>query len=170
MPVGDYKYRPLKYPTSIRLLRVKAERAGGKISCILHQFDDHCLLDGYSALSNYWGEFKHTKQIYLGDTLIDIHEALWEFLDEIQRSQETRTWFWTDFVCLDQGSKTEIGQQVESMDELHAEAEETISWLGCGSSTAERGVPDLRESLKLIDDCVSRHCHAVEDFFAQLPN
>lgn len=63
-----------------------------------------------------------------------------------------------------------MGQQVRRMGEIYAEARKTISWLGCETSTTARDVPNLGESLRLIEERVSLRRHAVEDFFAQLPN
>lgn len=94
---------------------------------------------------------------------------LWEFLDQMQGSQETETWFWTDLLCLDQGSRTEIGQQVPRMGEIYVEAKQTISWLGCEVSSAAEHVTDLGRSLELTATHVALRRAAIESFFAQLP-
>ncbi|KAH8761004.1 heterokaryon incompatibility protein-domain-containing protein [Diaporthe sp. PMI_573] len=158
MSATAYPYTPLKPATSIRLFSIKSELVEGRVSCTLKQFDgkefDSMVFDGkecdgkkcngkecygrichgkvppYSALSYVWGDPKPTRQIYLGDYLIDVHETLWEFLDETQTSQEAETWFWTDFLCLDQSDKTEMGEQVQRMGDIYSGAEETLAWLG----------------------------------------
>ena len=168
MSVTAYEYNRLNSPTSIRLFRIESELTDGNVSCILEQFDQN--IQPYNALSYYWGDPEHTRQIYLGGKLIGVHETLWEFLDQMHKSQDTRTWFWTDFLCLDQGSKTEIDQQVQRMGDIYADAKQTISWLGCEGSSAARHVPKLGESLELIATRVSLKREAVEDFFSQLPN
>ncbi|KAI7779878.1 Heterokaryon incompatibility protein 6 [Diaporthe eres] len=103
-----YNFQPLG-ENSIRLLQIQPAPRNGHISCILNQYNDN--IPPYDALSYCWGDPKPTRKIYVNDILVDIHEALWEFLDQIQRSQETENWIWTDFLCLNQENHTEMGHQ-----------------------------------------------------------
>lgn len=75
-----YDFQPLR-ENSIRLVQIQPVLRNDHISCNLNQYDDN--IPPYDALSYYWGDPKPTRKIYLNDTLIDIHEALWEFLDQI---------------------------------------------------------------------------------------
>lgn len=156
-----YDFQPLG-ETSIRLLQVQPALRDGRISCILNQYDDH--IPPYDALSYYWGDPKSTRKIYVNDSLVDIHEALWEFLDQSQRCPETGGWIWTDFLCLNQRDSTEMGHQVPRMGHIYSTAERTLSWLGCNDSSwilrhdgSSSPSTDLEQDMRLISKTVAAH-------------
>ncbi|KAI3393172.1 hypothetical protein diail_4660 [Diaporthe ilicicola] len=135
---ASYHYEPLG-ENSIRLLKIRPELKNGHIACTVKQFDND--IPRYDALSYFWGDGALTRTVYVDDTPVDIHESLWEFLDQMRRSQRTEhwipadNWIWTDFLCLDQNNNEEIGQQIPHMGQIYSEAERTISWLGCKNSS-----------------------------------
>lgn len=158
---------------SIRLLRIRPELRNGHIACIVNQFDQ--VVPPYDALSYHWGDPESEREkIYVNDSLVDIHKALWEFLDQMQRSQDTENWIWTDFLCPNQKDHTEMGHQVPRMGHIYSNAERTISWLGCnnscwasrrdGSSTHAEG---LEEDMRLVAEKVAAEGAAIKTFFAQ---
>lgn len=165
-----YEFQPLG-ENSIRLLRIQPALRNGHIGCILSQYDDN--IPPYDALSYYWGDPSPKRKIYVNNSLIHIHEALWEFLDQIQRTEETKTWIWTDFLCLNQENKTEMGQQVCRMGQVYSKAQRTISWLGCNKSSwvsysddFSMSSQDLEEDMRLIGEKVAAKGAAVKTFFA----
>lgn len=167
-----YDFQPLG-KTSIRLLHIQPALRDDHISCILNQYDDH--IPPYDALSYYWGDPKPTRKLYVNDSLVDIHETLWEFLDEFQRRAETRNWIWTDFLCLNQRDHTEMGHQVPRMGYIYSKAERTISWLGCNDSSwvsrpngSYLPPRDLEQDLRLISEKVKTH-RADFKIFSALP-
>lgn len=166
-----YDFQPLAID-GIRLLKIQPNLRNGHIACTLNQYHGH--IPPYDALSYYWGDPKPTRKIHVNDSLVDIHEALWEFLDHMQRSQETETWIWTDFLCLNQRNNEEIGQQIPRMGHIYSRAKRTISWLGCNRSSwashphgLSSHPPDLEEDLRLIAKKVAAKGAAVKSFFAQ---
>ncbi|KAH8742536.1 heterokaryon incompatibility protein-domain-containing protein, partial [Diaporthe sp. PMI_573] len=122
-----YHFQPLA-EKSIRLMKIHPGLRNGLVACTLTQYDEH--FPPYDALSYYWGDPKPTRQIYVNDSVVDIHEALWEFLDQMQRSHQTESWIWTDFLCLNQSNHEEMGHQIPRMGHIYSEAKMTISWLG----------------------------------------
>lgn len=160
---------------SIRLLRIQPELRNGHIACIVHQFDE--VIPPYDALSYHWGDPKsERKKIYVNNSLVDIHKALWEFLNQMQRSQEVDSWIWTDFLCLNQRSHTEMGHQVPRMGHIYSNAERTLSWLGCNDSSwvprpdsSPTPSHDFEDDMRLIAESVKVRGAAVRTFFAQ-PN
>lgn len=204
MSATQYPYISLKPETSIRLFCVQPELSNGYVSCTLKQFDGkefgdmvsdgkkcdspdcdgencygticHGKVPPYSALSYVWGDSSHTRKIYLGDYLIGVHETLWEFLHQMQTDQNAKTWFWTDYLCLNQADQTEMGEQVQRMGEIYSEAKETLAWLGRNGSPVATRVEDstpvtnLEHQLELIAERVALRREAVEGFFAGVPN
>lgn len=166
-----YDFQPLPID-GIRLLKIQPKLRNGDVACILNQYHDH--IPPYDALSYYWGDPKPTRKVHVNEVLVDIHEALWEFLDQMQRSQETETWIWTDFLCLDQRNNEEMGQQIPRMGQIYSQAKRTVSWLGCNrSSWALRPhglflhTTDMEEEFRLIAEKVAAKGSAVQSFFAQ---
>lgn len=158
---------------SIRLLRIQPELRNGHIACIVHQFDE--AIPPYDALSYHWGDPESGREkIYVNDSLVDIHKALWEFLDQMQRSQENENWIWTDFLCLNQKNHTEMGHQIPRMGHIYSSAERTISWLGCNDSCwasrrdgSSTHAEDLEEDMRLVAEKVDAEGAAIKNFFAQ---
>ncbi|KAH8779866.1 heterokaryon incompatibility protein-domain-containing protein [Diaporthe sp. PMI_573] len=167
-----YHFPPLA-EKSIRLLKLHPGLRNGLVACTLTQYDEH--FPPYDALSYYWGDPKPTRQIYVNDFVVDIHEALWEFLDQMQLSQQTESWIWTDFLCLNQSDHREIGHQIPRMGYIYSEAKTTISWLGCSRSSWISGPAslsmlassDFEGDLMLISDKVTEKRTPVQNFFAQ---
>lgn len=165
-----YDYQPLG-ENSIRLFQIQPALRNGLVACILNQFDDH--VPPYSALSYYWGDPKPTRKTYVNNSIFEIHEALWEFLDQMQQSEETDNWIWTDLLCLNQRDNTEMGHQIPRMGYIYSKAVRTISWLGYNKSSWVSGlnrqsIPsyDLEEDIKLIAEKMVAERAAVKGFFA----
>lgn len=167
------RFTPLR-EKSIRLLKIHPELKDNNVACALNQYDND--FPPYNALSYCWGKSASqdpdsqkstTRNIYLNNTLISIHETLWEFLDQMQQSGRTEDWIWIDFLCLNQRDHTEMSQQIRRMGDIYSEAKTTISWLGRNRSSEPQ--QNLEEAFELIASKVAVKHVAVERFFAQ-PN
>lgn len=165
------EYVPLR-ETSIRLLKIHPELKDHNVACTLNQYDNK--IPPYNALSYCWGnqgsqdpgsQPSTIRKVYLNNTLISIHETLWEFLAQMQQSGRTDDWIWIDFLCLNQQDHTEMSQQIRRMGDIYSEAETTISWLGCKHSSGSQ--QNLEEAFGLIASKVAKKRVAVEKFFAQ---
>lgn len=163
MAPSPYRYRALQTPNTIRLLRILPELKDGEIACTLEHFQDDAV-PPYHTLSYVWGDPKKTREIRIKDVDAEswykhgLHENLWEFLDQMHtlRSHQNDYYIWTDFLCLDQGSTTEMNQQVQRMGHIYSGAARTIAWLGRPSSTSSPGLQSLQDELDWIPDWLSR--------------
>lgn len=174
-----YNYTRLE-ENGIRLLKIHPERRDDHVVCTLGQYSDN-KNPTYDALSYYWGDPTRRSRVYLDDTLVSIHETLWEFLDQMQKSimdqmqqsdERKETWIWVDYLCLNQLDDTELHQQIRRMGDIYSKAEKTISWLGCKRSPGpgpDLGQQDLGATLTFIGNKVAKKRAAVEEFFAR-PN
>lgn len=140
-----YDFQPLAID-GIRLFKIHPKLRDGYIACTLNQYHDY----------------------------IPPYETLWEILDQMQLSQETENWIWTDFLCLNQRNNEEMGQQVPRMGQVYSQAKRTIAWLGCSRSSwasSPRDLaltsPDLEKDLRLIAEKASAKGAAVQSFFAR---
>lgn len=174
-PADPYRYRSLQTPSTIRLLKILPKPKNGKIACTLKHFPDNAFQDDaippYHALSYVWGDPKKTREILLKDADAeswhkhDLHENLWELLDQMHTlsSHQTELYFWTDFLCLDQGSTVEMNQQVQRMGHIYSGAVRTIAWLGRPSSTSSRDLQSLQDELDWIPDWLTRERQNAEE-------
>lgn len=167
------EYVPMR-ERSIRLLKIHPELQDHNVACTLNQYDNK--IPPYNALSYRWGsqgsqepesQESTTRKVYVNNTLISVHEPLWEFLDQMQQLGRTDDWIWIDFLCLNQRDHTEMSQQIHRMGDIYSEAKTTISWLGCKRSSGSQ--QNLEEAFVLIANKVAKKRVAVEKFFAQ-PN
>lgn len=162
---SKYQYRCLKTPSTIRLLKILPDLVDGKhIACTLQHFNQD-ELPPYAALSYYWGDGTPRKRIYIGnaantgepETTLhehDLHESLWEFLDQLYVMRQTQELIWTDFLCLDQHDDSEIHGQVPRMGEIYSEATRTISWLGRLNSSTPTHMRNLEDQIDWIPEWV----------------
>lgn len=130
-----YEFQALRTSTTIRLVKVLAEKVNGCIACKVYYFDEKQQKSlKYHALSYLWGDPKPTRKIYLQDEgkewrPFPLHENLWQFLDHAWRRRWFGQLFWTDHLCLDQKGHEEISQQVPRMHAIYRNAELVVIWL-----------------------------------------
>lgn len=132
---NKYAFEGLESKTTIRLIKVLPDRVNGCIACSIEHFNEK--QQGtieYHALSYFWGDPELKRLIYLRDQRnewgwLQLHENLWLFLDYAWRRKMFDQLFWTDYLCLNQGSNEEISQQVSRMHAIYRNAELVVTWL-----------------------------------------
>lgn len=141
--IKQYPYQRLPIADSIRLIRVLPGRVDDSIVCSLQTVNSaHHNGVEYQALSYLWGNPKPTRKIYIRDDKDNVlhehhlHENLWQFLDKWQQPRtQPSGLLWRDSLCLNQGDREEIGQQVGRMGEIYSGAKRVIVWLGPDTSS-----------------------------------
>ncbi|KAK7745853.1 hypothetical protein SLS53_002571 [Cytospora paraplurivora] len=149
-----YEYRPLATPSTLRLIKIMPEQVDDCIACKLYTVDVQQHPDiKYEALSYVWGNPKHTQRIYLARedeeewSLHPLHENLWRVLRHAWELKMFDRLFWTDCLCLNQGDRDEIAQQIPRMGSIYSNAEQVLSWLHLG----EYDYRCLLEIMELFD-------------------
>lgn len=130
----QYRFRPLRTSTTIRLIRICPEKINDHIACrIYHVDEERQETIKYHALSYAWGNSGRPKYIYLRDQgkwyRFQLHESLWQFLDNAWQRGMFDQYFWTDYLCIDQSAHTEKSHQVQRMHIIYRNAALVIIWL-----------------------------------------
>jgi len=120
-------------PLDIRLLRVKPSLdPDAQIQCSLFTYT---LLDLgerphlYEALSYVWGDPKDVEEITISGLEIKVTRNLHTALRRL-RDHYFERFLWVDAVCIDQGNKDEVAQQILSMTKIYSQASRVLVWLG----------------------------------------
>lgn len=127
-------YQTLETPRSVRFLQAQRRDADGAITLSLHQFPlDKRTCPRFTAFSYVWGERKpHLEPVFIDGhacrVLDSIHPILTLICDHAVLKFET--WFWIDYLCINQADARERGEQVALMGSLYKLAFRTIVWLG----------------------------------------
>lgn len=177
---SGYPFRPLERTPGngiprrlIKIVRLGSTLEDSRIFCTLKHFpDESCEVPSYDAVSYVWGNPGDKKPIYLKDDRGDaedsdsefhehlVHQNLWDLLDHMRHhtreSKKTEAWFWTDFLCIDQGSDEEIREHLPRMKEIYSEAEKTIAWLGPYHASATPDKSPSPNDLERIDEAYSK--------------
>jgi hypothetical protein len=108
----------------------------------------------YCAISYCWGDSRVTKMIYLNGKLLPITETLHSALRNL-RQQESPVVLWADQICIDQSQTAlkERSLQVQRMDEIYANADSVIVWLG----NPTRFSDEIFHRLNVLDDLQRPH-------------
>lgn len=130
----QYRFRPLRISTTIRLIRICPEKINDHIACrIYHVDEERQETIKYHALSYVWGNSERPKYIYLRDQgkwyRFQLHESLWQFLDNAWQRGMFDQYYWTDYLCIDQSAHTERSHQVQRMHIIYRNAALVITWL-----------------------------------------
>lgn len=138
-PLQEFRHAELDSNTCIRLVQIHAELFRGDISCTLQHFDsDTQTCPNYAALSYVWGDPTPTQSIYINGLVCRVHQGLWKLLSHSWRQEHMEsTWFWTDFLCIDQAHHSEKSVQIPRMGDIYAQAAYVTSWLGNQEETVK---------------------------------
>lgn len=167
---NKYDFQGLKSDTTIRLIRVLPNRVNSCIACSIEHFDEK--QQGtieYHALSYVWGDSEPKRLIYLRDQRNEwgsvlLRENLWLFLDHAWRRKMFDQLFWTDYLCLNQGSHEELSQQVPRMQAIYRNAELVVIWLNLkeNQQTVLRKLMSVRDRLMLVPEHQRSRLHFYE--------
>lgn len=128
MDLFQYSLISLDRP-ALRLIRLRAARAEPGIHCeFIEAFFDEDVPD-YEAISYTWGSLHTPSEIRLNGSKFAITENLFSVLQDVRYQDEDRI-LWIDAICIDQGSHSELGHQVQQMDQIYQRAHRVIIWLG----------------------------------------
>jgi len=123
----SYRYQKL-LPTQIRLLRVEEGAGDRDLRFSVKTFFRH-IAPTYIAISYSWGNGTANKPVYLDSQQHLIRPNLWWCLYYL-RKHPRWTYFWVDFVCINQQNVLERNDQVKLMDQTFSNAEIVVAWLG----------------------------------------
>lgn len=155
-------YSPLPSQDSIRLIKVVPELVEDRlIGCIISEHP-HSQIDAgrvkYRALSYLWGDPTPSRRIGLKNGTIpgsewhthSIHSNLWLFIAHMWRKEQFECLLWTDRLCLNQGDREEMAQQIPRMGLIYNQAERVVIWLGL-SAWQEQHFQEQRDWFKNED-------------------
>lgn len=148
-----YEYEQLASISTIRLIKLEEEKIDGQIACTIRHAERAAEETKYDALSYVWGDPKPTREIRIRNIsatewdAFELHENLWQFLNQAWQRKIFDRWFWTDRICLDQShGSNEKADQIPRMAEIYHDAEQVVAWLGLAIETGKDLVP-LRNAL-----------------------
>ncbi|CAN8096987.1 unnamed protein product [Discula destructiva] len=131
----------------VRFLRARRRDADGHIVVNLRNFslrEKEC--PRFIALSYVWGEHKlHSETITVDGQSCSVIESIHPMLSLLcdHRILRNETWFWIDYLCINQSDSTERATQVALMGRLYRLAFRTIVWLGELSPEVEGAMDTL---------------------------
>lgn len=111
----------------IRVVRLKAGKAGDKIHCDLVEGPLGNL--HFEALSYVWGVTLIPYTIFINDKEFFITSNLHGALKELRHPEHDRL-LWIDAICINQNDNIEKGHQVQMMRDIYAKATTVCVWLG----------------------------------------
>ncbi|OAL45898.1 HET-domain-containing protein, partial [Pyrenochaeta sp. DS3sAY3a] len=124
-------YRKLPQENQIiRIVRLKAGKAGDKIRCDLVEGPLANL--HFEALSYVWGVTLMPYTIFINDKEFSITSNLHGALKELRHPKHDRL-LWIDAICINQNDNIEKGYQVQMMRDIYAKASSVCVWLGSGT-------------------------------------
>ncbi|KUI52702.1 Heterokaryon incompatibility protein 6, OR allele [Cytospora mali] len=146
---SSFQYKPLKSPSSIRLVRFGNATDNDNTITLLLEVVDLNAAPTFKTLSYVWGDHRaplnqkyHRKRaerrfpVLWDGARIEVTHNLYCFLRRISSATDgplkniRDTPIWIDQLCINQGDIAEKNVQVALMDRIYAQAEEVVSWLG----------------------------------------
>lgn len=138
-----YIYQSLPSPTSIRLIKFKADNDTDSIVCSF-KIADISVPPAYIALSYAWGDTSNTVTIICDGKAIQVTQTLHTAL---RRFATTPALIWADALSIDQQNVPEKTQQVNMMALIYSKAASVSIWLG---PDPHSDAPDLFEDIKAL--------------------
>ncbi|KAM7204852.1 heterokaryon incompatibility protein 6, OR allele [Rhypophila sp. PSN 637] len=187
-PIDEFTYRPLKSPTSIRVLRVdmdaQTEETNPNLITLCIEEVDLTLDAEFNALSYVWGDDRppleqnySTKRATRSfNILCDGHRmsVTYNLFCFLRRSKPLHSFrrvpLWIDQLCINQADKTEKAVQVAMMDRVYSRARSVISWLGEGRSNVDKAARLLQRLAGISQSVVARPEFDVAKFVADIPS
>lgn len=151
-------YRPLETPQTIRLLRSRPRGADGVLVLEMFHFPllDDASCPRFTAISYVWGDKKlHPSKLVINGRTCRVLESIYPILTRLGHHPTLReeSWFWIDYLCINQADVLERGSQVALMGSLYTRASRTVVWLGEEEGTSTpRGAKDATALMHHIVD------------------
>jgi hypothetical protein len=142
----------------IRLLHVLPGKPGDVlqckcIRCPLGRGPSESPGPEYTAISYTWGNVNQTEPILLNDRKYYTTQNARDVLLHM-RSQQTTQVVWIDAICIDQNTIAERNDQVRRMDQIFANAQQTLVWLGHASEDSDVAmdfIPTINQALSDLE-------------------
>ncbi|OCL04831.1 HET-domain-containing protein, partial [Glonium stellatum] len=126
--LAEYRYRPLRSDSHIRVLVLEPGCGGELLRCSLEESDLDSQLQ-FDALSYCWGDASDTRTITCEGCSVSITKSLYDALLRF-RKPDLRLRIWADALCINQEDMAERRQQVQLMRRIYQESEKCLVWLG----------------------------------------
>ena len=158
MTSQNFKHAKLNDPKrQIRIIQIRSLTGVDlfeEISCTIHTRST----ERYTAISYQWGD-KPLKgspgetpiqSINLGGQLLQVRRNLHDLLLKLRESWPSLadTYFWIDQLCIDQENTDEKEKQIAMMDQIYAQAQDTVVWLGKDLKGAHDSDASFEKSFK----------------------
>ncbi|KUJ21868.1 HET-domain-containing protein [Mollisia scopiformis] len=128
----DYKFSPLEYPDSIRLITLYAGEGSSPLRTSLREVRSLESAE-YEALSYTWasedGDASLSASIICDDFRMKVTKNCATALSWLRHPKSDRT-LWIDAVCINQRDTTERSSQIELMRRTYSNASRVLIWLG----------------------------------------
>jgi len=146
----SYKFKPLLYEDSIRLLVIEP---GESPSAIQARLVEHRLSQNpaYEAVSYTWGGSEFPDSIIIDGLHFSVTENLYLALSKFRDSKDFR-YLWVDAVCIDQQKQEEKAAQVSMMNRIYTLARNVLVWLGPGTEKSDQAMVGLTGYLKEMEN------------------
>ncbi|OAK99620.1 hypothetical protein IQ06DRAFT_294906 [Phaeosphaeriaceae sp. SRC1lsM3a] len=160
-------YQPLQV-RQIRLVQF-LEAGNGTISGKMETFDlEDESRPQYRALSYVWSlhgkridqtSFEDGLAILLQNQQIPVMKSLHTFFDALKAKDDLKsgTWWWIDYICINQGDNEEKGHQVRLMRLIYELAVETVVWLGDRSDDSDCAMDFIEFLHELLQENPTDH-------------
>lgn len=131
-------YRALETTQTIRLIRSRQRDTGDILAIDLLHFplyDPSC--PRFTAISYVWGEKRvHSSSVMINGRTCQVLESIYPILTRLGNhpALKEESWFWIDYLCINQADALERGHQVALMGSLYIRASRTVVWLGESTS------------------------------------
>lgn len=150
----DISYQALETSLStVRFIQAHRRDTDGKIILTLKHFSlrsPSC--PRFNALSYTWGQRKlHPETIIIDGRVCKVLESIYPILTLIcdHNILKDETWFWIDYLCINQTDPEEREAQVALMGLLYERAHKTIVWLGENTPETRGAISTMKTIAKL---------------------
>lgn len=142
-------YQPLDATRKeVRFLRAHRRDPDGHIIVGLKHFSlQQEEYPRFTTFSYAWGEHKlHSEAVTVDGHTCSVLESIYPILSLIcdHKALQHETWFWIDYLCINQNDQAERAAQVSLMGRLYRLAFRTIVWLGERTPDVDGAVATLR--------------------------
>lgn len=100
----------------------------------------------FTTLSYEWGSPHYSHNVTLDGHVVPVLDKLWPVLNTLCDAAEfsQHKWYWIDSICINQKDLQERASQVQLMQRIFAQSEDTVSWLGECDPEIEEGIDFLK--------------------------
>lgn len=143
----DFVYSALDSatPDAFRFLSLRPGCFEEPIECTLAQERHCCPRQPYEALSYAWGNPALTVEISADESQFWITRNLEQALRHLRpKSGGAERILWIDAICIDQSNLLECNNQVGAMQQIYANAERVVIWLGERSEDSRMAIDFIK--------------------------